>query len=134
MADPQRPTEPPPADLQPSPSRGVQCQLDIYLVGLKGLRPAQPIAPEVLEVQARGLLPPQASVYGLSELPVPHGWTGAATLGPAGSSARAACGRNRSPTTARRGRRCRGTSGYGLPTSSASFLPGIGPGRRARDR
>jgi lactate 2-monooxygenase len=61
MADPQHPAEPSPAD--PTPSLGVQRQLEIYLGGLKGQRPAQPIAPEELEVQARAVLPPAAYVY-----------------------------------------------------------------------
>src|SRR5262245_60161530 len=56
MADPQRPAEPP-------PSLGVQRQLEIYLAGLRGQRPAQPIAPEELEAQARAALPPEAYVY-----------------------------------------------------------------------
>src|SRR5262249_12012807 len=56
MADPHPPTEPP-------LSLGVQRQLEIYLAGLKGQRPARPIAPEELEAQARAVLPPQAYVY-----------------------------------------------------------------------
>jgi isopentenyl diphosphate isomerase/L-lactate dehydrogenase-like FMN-dependent dehydrogenase len=61
MADPQRPAEPPPAD--PPPSSGVRRQLEIYLGGLNGQRPARPIAPEELEAQARSVLPPEAYVY-----------------------------------------------------------------------
>jgi lactate 2-monooxygenase len=58
MSDPQRPAE------QPSPpSPGVQRQLEIYLRGLGGQRPAQPIAPEALEAEARGKLPEEAYVY-----------------------------------------------------------------------
>src|SRR5262249_23664519 len=45
------------------PSIGVQRQLEIYLGGLKGLKPTQPLAPEELEVQARAVLPPEAYVY-----------------------------------------------------------------------
>src|SRR4051812_34554776 len=63
MAEPQHPAEPPPAEPAPRPSLGVQRQLDIYLGGLKGQRPTQPIAPEELELQARAVLPPQAYVY-----------------------------------------------------------------------
>jgi isopentenyl diphosphate isomerase/L-lactate dehydrogenase-like FMN-dependent dehydrogenase len=63
MADPQRPDEPPAAGPALSPSLGVQRQLAIYLGGLQGQRPAQPIAPEELEAQARATLPPEAYVY-----------------------------------------------------------------------
>src|SRR5262245_57599983 len=63
MADPQRPAEPPTAGPAPPPSPGVQRQLEIYLGGLKGHRPVQPIAPEELEAQARATLPPEAYVY-----------------------------------------------------------------------
>src|SRR5262249_55417304 len=57
MAYPQRPAEPPPLSL------GVQRQMEIYLGGLEGRRPARPIAPEALEALARAALPPQAYVY-----------------------------------------------------------------------
>jgi isopentenyl diphosphate isomerase/L-lactate dehydrogenase-like FMN-dependent dehydrogenase len=56
MADPQRPAEPP-------VSLGVQRQLEIYLNGLNGHGPAQPVAPEELEERARAVLPPPAYVY-----------------------------------------------------------------------
>jgi isopentenyl diphosphate isomerase/L-lactate dehydrogenase-like FMN-dependent dehydrogenase len=58
MSDPQRPAEP-----APSLSIGVQRQLDIYLRGCSGQKPAQPIAAEALEALARGVLPPEAYVY-----------------------------------------------------------------------
>jgi isopentenyl diphosphate isomerase/L-lactate dehydrogenase-like FMN-dependent dehydrogenase len=51
------------ADPTPPLSLGVQRQLEIYLAGLNGQKPSQPIAPEELEVQARAVLPPQAYVY-----------------------------------------------------------------------
>lgn len=63
MADPQRTAEPPSTNLAPPPSVGVQRQMEIYLRGLAGQTPAQPIAPEDLEVQARAALPPQAYTY-----------------------------------------------------------------------
>jgi lactate 2-monooxygenase len=56
MADPPRPAE-------PTPSLGVQRQMEIYLGGLQGQRPARPVAPEELEAQARAVLPPEAYVY-----------------------------------------------------------------------
>ena len=56
MADPDRPAE------QPL-SLGVQRQLEIYLAGLQGQRPTQPIGAEELEAQARAVLPPEAYVY-----------------------------------------------------------------------
>jgi isopentenyl diphosphate isomerase/L-lactate dehydrogenase-like FMN-dependent dehydrogenase len=56
MADPQRPADPP-------LSLGVQRQLDIYLAGLAGRKPAQPLAPEELEAHARTVLPPEAYIY-----------------------------------------------------------------------
>jgi isopentenyl diphosphate isomerase/L-lactate dehydrogenase-like FMN-dependent dehydrogenase len=61
MADPPRPTEPS-ADAAP-PSLGVQRQMEIYLHGLEGRRPAQPVAPEELEERARAVLPERAYVY-----------------------------------------------------------------------
>src|SRR5262245_46724799 len=45
------------------PSLGVQRQMEIYLAGLGGQRPARPLAPEELEAQARTVLPPEAYVY-----------------------------------------------------------------------
>jgi isopentenyl diphosphate isomerase/L-lactate dehydrogenase-like FMN-dependent dehydrogenase len=65
MSDPQRPAEPAAVD-SPTPtplSLGVQRQLDIYLRGVSGQRPTQPIAPDALEAQARSVLPPEAYVY-----------------------------------------------------------------------
>jgi len=58
MADLQRHADPAPA-----PSLGVQRQLEIYLAGLEGRRPAEPIAPEELEARARAVLPAEAYVY-----------------------------------------------------------------------
>jgi isopentenyl diphosphate isomerase/L-lactate dehydrogenase-like FMN-dependent dehydrogenase len=63
MSDPQRPAEPPPAAAALPVSLGVQRQMEIYLNGLAGRRPAQPIAPEELEEQARAVLPQPAYVY-----------------------------------------------------------------------
>jgi lactate 2-monooxygenase len=57
MANPQRPPDDTP------PSLGVQRQMEIYLEGLAGHRPAQPLAPEELEQQARAVLPPEAYTY-----------------------------------------------------------------------
>jgi lactate 2-monooxygenase len=57
MSEPTRPADP------AQPSLGVQRQLEIYLGGVQGQVPAQPIAPEVLEVQAQAVLPPRAYVY-----------------------------------------------------------------------
>jgi isopentenyl diphosphate isomerase/L-lactate dehydrogenase-like FMN-dependent dehydrogenase len=45
------------------PSVGVQRQLEIYLAGLAGKKPAQAIAVEELELQARAVLPAEAYVY-----------------------------------------------------------------------
>lgn len=56
MADPQRPAETP-------LSLGVQRQMEVYLAGVQGHAPAQPVAPEELEERARGVLPPRAYVY-----------------------------------------------------------------------
>jgi isopentenyl diphosphate isomerase/L-lactate dehydrogenase-like FMN-dependent dehydrogenase len=61
MPDPQRPAEPP--DAAPPLSLGVQRQMEIYLNGLKGHKPAQPVAPEELEERARAVLPTPAYVY-----------------------------------------------------------------------
>jgi lactate 2-monooxygenase len=58
MNDPPRPTDP-----APPPSLGVQRQMEIYLGGLRGQKPARRIAPEELEAQARAVLPPEAYVY-----------------------------------------------------------------------
>ncbi len=44
-------------------SLGVQRQMEIYLNGVKGQRPSQPLAPEELEEQARAVLPPAAYIY-----------------------------------------------------------------------
>src|SRR5262245_53455538 len=63
MADPQRPAQQPSGEPGPSPSLGVQRQLEIYLGGLAGQKPARPLAPEELEAQARAVLPPEAYVY-----------------------------------------------------------------------
>lgn len=63
MTDPQRPAEPTPADPELPLSPGVRRQLEIYLGGLAGRRPDRPLAPEELEAQARGVLPPEAYVY-----------------------------------------------------------------------
>jgi lactate 2-monooxygenase len=46
-----------------SASVGVQRQMDIYLAGLQGQKPARPIAPEDLEAQARAVLPTEAYIY-----------------------------------------------------------------------
>jgi isopentenyl diphosphate isomerase/L-lactate dehydrogenase-like FMN-dependent dehydrogenase len=62
MADPQRPTTPAAANAAPV-SIGVERQMQIYLGGLQGQRPAQPLAPEDLEQQARAVLPMPAYVY-----------------------------------------------------------------------
>jgi isopentenyl diphosphate isomerase/L-lactate dehydrogenase-like FMN-dependent dehydrogenase len=62
MAEPSRPAEPPAADAAP-PSLGVRRQMELYLGGLAGQKPARPLAPEELEAQARAVLPPEAYVY-----------------------------------------------------------------------
>jgi isopentenyl diphosphate isomerase/L-lactate dehydrogenase-like FMN-dependent dehydrogenase len=60
MADSPRAAEPPaPAAL----SLGVQLQMEIYLNGLTGHKPGQPIASEELEERARAVLPPDAYIY-----------------------------------------------------------------------
>src|SRR6516162_9858112 len=56
MAEPQRPADPP-------LSLGVQRQLEVYLAGLEGRTPAQPVAAEELEERARAVLPPPAYIY-----------------------------------------------------------------------
>jgi isopentenyl diphosphate isomerase/L-lactate dehydrogenase-like FMN-dependent dehydrogenase len=56
MAEPQRPADPP-------LSLGVQRQMEVYLAGLEGRTPAQPVAAEELEERARAVLPPRAYVY-----------------------------------------------------------------------
>jgi isopentenyl diphosphate isomerase/L-lactate dehydrogenase-like FMN-dependent dehydrogenase len=63
MADPHRSAEPSPAGPTPPGSLGVQRQLEIYLGGLSGQRPARPLAPEELEAHARAVLPQEAYVY-----------------------------------------------------------------------
>jgi isopentenyl diphosphate isomerase/L-lactate dehydrogenase-like FMN-dependent dehydrogenase len=52
-----------PGAAQPTPSLGVQRQLEIYLAGLEGKKPAQPIACDELEAKAREVLPPEAYIY-----------------------------------------------------------------------
>src|SRR4051812_40573185 len=47
----------------PPLSLGVRRQMEIYLDGVQGRRPAQPLAPEELEASARAVLPPHAYVY-----------------------------------------------------------------------
>ena len=49
------------ADPLPPLSLGVQRQQEIYLGGLKGRTPAQPVAPEELEIAARAVLSPSLS-------------------------------------------------------------------------
>jgi isopentenyl diphosphate isomerase/L-lactate dehydrogenase-like FMN-dependent dehydrogenase/catechol 2,3-dioxygenase-like lactoylglutathione lyase family enzyme len=44
-------------------SLGVQRQMEIYLNGLKGHKPDQPLAPEELEERARAVLPTAAYIY-----------------------------------------------------------------------
>src|SRR5262249_20679817 len=44
-------------------SLGVQRQMEIYLAGLHGQQPAQAIAAEELEQQARAVLRPEAYIY-----------------------------------------------------------------------
>jgi isopentenyl diphosphate isomerase/L-lactate dehydrogenase-like FMN-dependent dehydrogenase len=56
---PQRPS----SSTEAAPSIGVERQMQIYLAGLAGQRPSQPIAPEELEQQARQVLRPEAYVY-----------------------------------------------------------------------
>jgi lactate 2-monooxygenase len=63
MSNPQRPAEPSPTAPAPPPSLGVQRQMEIYLTGLAGQKPARPLAPEHLEAQARAVLPPEAYTY-----------------------------------------------------------------------
>ncbi len=48
---------------EPALSLGVQRQMEIYLAGLHGQRPTQPIAPEEWEEKARAVLPPAAYIY-----------------------------------------------------------------------
>jgi isopentenyl diphosphate isomerase/L-lactate dehydrogenase-like FMN-dependent dehydrogenase len=57
------PPQRPPASTEAAPSIGVERQMQIYLAGLAGQRPSQPIAPEELEQQARQVLRPEAYVY-----------------------------------------------------------------------
>jgi isopentenyl diphosphate isomerase/L-lactate dehydrogenase-like FMN-dependent dehydrogenase len=63
MPDPQLPLEPPATNAALPLSLGVQRQMEIYLTGMKGHKPAQPVAPEELEERAREVLPPPAYVY-----------------------------------------------------------------------
>src|SRR5205085_7974060 len=60
-AGPQQAAGPPAA--APPPSLGVQRQMEIYLSGLAGHKPAQPLAAEELEERARAVLPVPAYVY-----------------------------------------------------------------------
>jgi isopentenyl diphosphate isomerase/L-lactate dehydrogenase-like FMN-dependent dehydrogenase len=62
MLDPLQPSESPAIDAAPL-SIGVQRQMEIYMAGLHGQKPAQPLAPEELELRAREVLPPEAYVY-----------------------------------------------------------------------
>jgi isopentenyl diphosphate isomerase/L-lactate dehydrogenase-like FMN-dependent dehydrogenase len=62
MPDPQHRNEPTAPDAAPL-SLGVQRQMEIYLAGLNGQKPAQPLASEELEVRARAILPTAAYVY-----------------------------------------------------------------------
>jgi isopentenyl diphosphate isomerase/L-lactate dehydrogenase-like FMN-dependent dehydrogenase len=58
------PSEQPPAgSTQSVPSIGVGRQLEIYLAGLQGKKPNQPLAVEDLEQQARSVMPPEAYIY-----------------------------------------------------------------------
>jgi isopentenyl diphosphate isomerase/L-lactate dehydrogenase-like FMN-dependent dehydrogenase len=59
MSEPQRTA----ADVATTLSIGVQRQMEIYLQGLDGTRPTQPIAPEELEERARAVLPTPAYIY-----------------------------------------------------------------------
>jgi isopentenyl diphosphate isomerase/L-lactate dehydrogenase-like FMN-dependent dehydrogenase len=64
MSSPPPPSGQPPSGNSPSvPSIGVQRQLEIYLAGLEGKKPPQPLAVEELEDQARSVLPPEAYIY-----------------------------------------------------------------------
>jgi isopentenyl diphosphate isomerase/L-lactate dehydrogenase-like FMN-dependent dehydrogenase len=64
MSSPSPPSGQPSSGKSPSvPSIGVQRQLEIYLAGLEGKKPSQPIAVEELEEQARSILPPEAYIY-----------------------------------------------------------------------
>src|SRR5262249_49720376 len=56
---------PTPEATEPSPpsSLGVQRQMEIYQAGLRGQKPALPLAAEVLEERAREVLPPEAFTY-----------------------------------------------------------------------
>jgi isopentenyl diphosphate isomerase/L-lactate dehydrogenase-like FMN-dependent dehydrogenase len=58
----QHSTEPPATDAPPL-SLGVQRQMEIYLNGLTGHKPAQPLVAEELEERARAVLPAPAYVY-----------------------------------------------------------------------
>src|SRR5947209_9500993 len=64
MTSPEHPSAKPPDEAgRPAQSLGVQRQLEIYLGGVEGKKPAQPIAAEELEQQARAVLRPEAYVY-----------------------------------------------------------------------
>jgi isopentenyl diphosphate isomerase/L-lactate dehydrogenase-like FMN-dependent dehydrogenase len=63
MASPADPSAQSPANPAEPSSLGVQRQLEIYLGGLEGKKPAQPVAVEELEAQARAVLPPEAYIY-----------------------------------------------------------------------
>jgi isopentenyl diphosphate isomerase/L-lactate dehydrogenase-like FMN-dependent dehydrogenase len=63
MPDAQRPIEPAATNAAAPLSLGVQRQMEIYLAGLNGQKPAQPIAPEELEERAREKLPLPAYIY-----------------------------------------------------------------------
>jgi isopentenyl diphosphate isomerase/L-lactate dehydrogenase-like FMN-dependent dehydrogenase len=63
MADPQRPAEPPSPQSLATVSVGVERQMEIYLNGVQGQKPAQSLAPEELEQQARAVLPTPAYIY-----------------------------------------------------------------------
>jgi isopentenyl diphosphate isomerase/L-lactate dehydrogenase-like FMN-dependent dehydrogenase len=51
----------PPAE--PALSLGVQRQMEIYLGGMRGQTPSQPLAPEEMEERARAVLPAPAYIY-----------------------------------------------------------------------
>jgi lactate 2-monooxygenase len=60
--EPQHPIEPSAPAASPV-SLGVQRQMEIYLNGVKGHKPEQPLAPEELEERARAALPTPAYIY-----------------------------------------------------------------------
>ncbi len=64
MTDPQRsPDQTEDKAAAVLPSLGVRRQMEIYLAGLAGKRPAQPVGPEELEQQAAKVLRPEAYIY-----------------------------------------------------------------------